>query len=67
MEELFEELLKHKLAEVRILTGNFNVRLHDGISITTTTPCRMVRTLKAIRTASNPDVSADDSEGGCRE
>lgn len=67
MEELFEELKHHKLEKVHFRVNRYEVILLDGITIITTSAGRMLHSLLSIRTASNHDARADDSEGGCRE
>lgn len=67
MEELFEELKHHKLEKVHFQVNRYEVVILDGITIITSSTERMLHSLRSIRTASNHDASADDSEGGCRE
>ena len=67
MEELFEELRHHRLERVRFTAERFEVTLFGGLKITTEGSYDLLRALKIIRTASNHDARADDSEGGCRE
>lgn len=67
MEELFEELKHHKLERVLFTAERFEVTLLGGLKITTDGSYDLFRALKVIRTASNHDARADDSEGGCRE
>lgn len=67
MEELFEELKHHKLEKVYFQVNRYEVHLVDGITVITSTSERMLNSLRAIRTASNHDARAVDSEGGCRE
>ncbi len=67
MEELFEELKHHKLEKVHFRVNRYEVVILDGVTIITASAGRMLRSLRSIRTASNHDVSADDSEGGCRK
>lgn len=67
MEELFEELKHHELEEVHFQANRCEVAILDGITIITTDSQQMLNSLRAIRTASNNDARADDSEGGCRE
>lgn len=67
MEELFEELKHHELEEIYFVAERYEVHLVDGITVNTATSERMLNSLRAIRTASNHDARADDSEGGCRE
>ena len=66
MEELFEELKHHELEEVHFRVNRYEVVILDGITIITGSAGRMLNSLQAIRTASNHDARADDSEGGCR-
>lgn len=66
MEELFEELKHHEFEEIYFVAERYEVHLVDGITVITSTSQRMLNSLRAIRTASNHDVSANDSEGGCR-
>lgn len=67
MEELFEELKYHELEEVHFRVNRYEVVIFDGITIITASAGRMLHSLRSIRTASNRDASADDSEGGCRK
>lgn len=67
MEELFEELKHHELLEVHFKINRYEVVILDGITIITGSAGRMLHSLRSIRTASNHDARADDSEGGCRE
>ena len=67
MEELFEELKHHNLLEVHFEINRYEVVTLDEITITTSSAGKMLHSLRAIRTASNHDARADDSEGGCRE
>lgn len=67
MEELFEELKHHELECLWFTAEMFEVTLFGGLTITTDGSYDMLRALKAIRTASNRDARAYDSEGGCRE
>ena len=67
MEELFEELKHHRLEEVHFGVNRYEVVILDGITIITSSSGRMLHSLRSIRTASNNDARADDSEGGCRE
>ena len=66
MEELFEELKHHRLEKVHFRVNRYEVVILDGITIITGSAGRMLNSLQAIRTASNHDARADDSEGGCR-
>lgn len=67
MEELFEELKHHRLEKVHFHVNRYEVVLLDGVTIITASAGRMLHSLRSIRTASNHDARADDSEGGCRE
>nr|UVM81637.1 MAG: hypothetical protein [Bacteriophage sp.] len=67
MEELFEELKHHDFEEIYFVAERYEVHLSDGITIITMDSQQMLNSLLAIRTASNHDARADDSEGGCRE
>lgn len=67
MEELFEELKHHKLKKVHFQVNRYEVVILDGVTIITASAGRMLHSLRSIRTASNPDARADDSEGGCRK
>lgn len=67
MEELFEELKHHKLEEVYFIVSRYRVTLLDGPTISSGTCEDLLKVLRALRTASNHDACADDSEGGCRE
>ena len=67
MEELFEELKHHELERVLFTAERFEVTLFGGLKITTECSYDLFRALKSIRTASNHDARADDSEGGCRK
>ena len=69
MEELFEELKHHDFEEIYFVAERYEVHLADGVTIITMDGQQMLNSLRAIRTirtASNHDASADDSEGGCR-
>lgn len=66
MEELFEELKHHKLEEVHFIVTQYMVTLLEGPTISSKTCADLLKVLRALRTASNHDASADDSEGGCR-
>ena len=70
MEELFEELKHHEFEEIYFVAERYEIHLVDGITVITSTSERMLNSLRAIRTirtASNHDARAEDSEGGCRE
>lgn len=67
MEELFEELKYHELEKVNFQVNRYEVVILDGITIITGSAGRMLHSLRSIRTASNHDARADDSEGGCRK
>lgn len=67
MEELFEELKHHELEEVHLIVYRYRVTLFGGSTISSETGEDLLEILKALRTASNHDARADDSEGGCRE
>ena len=67
MEELFEELKHHELEEVHFIVDHYRVTLLGGSTISSETCEDLLEILKALRTASNHDARADDSEGGCRE
>lgn len=72
MEELFEELKHHELEEVHFITNHFitnhyRVTLLGGSTISSGACEDLLEVLRALRTASNHDARADDSEGGCRE
>ena len=66
MEELFEELKHHKLEKVHFQVNRYEVVILDVITIITSSAGRMLHSLRHIRTASNHDACADDSERGCR-
>ena len=66
MEELFEELKHHSLEKVHFLVNRYEVVLLDGLTISSAACEDLLKVLRALRTASNHDASADDSEGGCR-
>lgn len=66
MEELFEELKHHELEEVWFTVERYKVTLFGGLTLITEGSYDMLRALKQLRTASNHDARADDSEGGCR-
>ena len=66
MEELFEELKHHELEEVHFIVDHYRVTLLGGSTISSETCEDLLEILKALRTASNHDARADDSEGGCR-
>lgn len=67
MEELFEELKRHELEEVRFIVNHYRVTLLGGSTISSGTCEDLLEILKALRTASNHDARVDDSEGGCRK
>ena len=67
MEELFEELKHHRLEKVHFQINRYEGVLLDEVTIITASAGRMLHSLRSIRTASNHDASADDSEGGCRK
>lgn len=67
MEELFEELKHHDFEEIYFVAERYEVHLADGVTIITMDCRQMLNSLQAIRTASNHDACADDSEGGCRD
>lgn len=67
MEELFEELKHHELEKVHFQVNRYEVILLDGPTISSGTGEDLLKVLRALRTASNHDARADDSEGGCRE
>lgn len=67
MEELFEELKHHDFEEIYFTAERYEVHLVDGVTIITMDSQQMLNSLRVIRTASNHDASADDSERGCRE
>ena len=69
MEELYEELKHHELTKVNFTANRYKVVTLEGEEISTSTPELMVKLLRSlhfIRTASNHDARAYDSEGGCR-
>lgn len=66
MEELFEELKHHDFEEIYFVAERYGVHLADGVTIITMDSQQMLHSLRSLRTASNHDASADDSEGGCR-
>lgn len=66
MEELFEELKHHELEEVHFIVDHYRVTLLGGSTISSETCGDLLEVLRALRTASNHDARADDSEGGCR-
>lgn len=66
MEELFEELKHHDFEEIYFVAERYEVHLADGVTIITMDSQQMLHSLRSLRTASNHDASADDSEGGCR-
>lgn len=67
MEELFEELKHHELEEVHFIVGHYRVTLLGGSTISSGACEDLLKVLRVLRTASNRDARADDSEGGCRE
>lgn len=67
MEELFEELKHHRLEKVYFQINRYEVVLLDGPTISSGACELLLKVLRALRTASNHDARADDSEGGCRE
>lgn len=67
MEELFEELKHHDFEEIYFVAERYEAHLSNGITIITMDSQQMLNSLQAIKTASNRDARADDSEGGCRE
>lgn len=66
MEELFEELKHHRLEEVHFTAENYKVIFLGGLAIESGDCGYLLLAPRAIRTASNHDARADDSEGGCR-
>lgn len=66
MEELFEELKHHRLEKVYFQVSRYEVILLEGPTISSGVWEDLLKVLRALRTASNHDASADDSEGGCR-
>lgn len=66
MEELFEELKHHDFEEIYFVAERYEVHLADGVTIITMDSQQMLHSLRSLRTTSNHDDSADDSEGGCR-
>ena len=66
MEELFEELKHHKLEEVHFIVSQYRVTLLEGPTISSRECEDLLKVLRALRTASNHDAGADDSEGCCR-
>lgn len=67
MEELFEELKHHRLEKVHFQVNRYAIVTIDGEEISTSSPDLLVNLLRSLRTASNHDARADDSDGGCRE
>nr|DAJ10504.1 MAG TPA: hypothetical protein [Bacteriophage sp.] len=63
MDELFEELKHHKLEKVHFQVNRYEVILFDGPTISSGVWKDLLKVLRALRTASNHDASADDSEG----
>ena len=66
MEELFEELKHHRLEKVHFQVNRYEVTLSGGSTISSWACEDLLKVLRALRTASNHDARADDSEGGCR-
>ena len=66
MGELSEELKHHELERVWFTAEKLEVTLFGGLTITAKGSHDLLSALKAIRTASNHEARADDSEGGCR-
>lgn len=66
MEELFEDLKHHKLEEVHFMSNHYMVTLSGGVTISSGAYGNLLKGLRVLRTASNHDACADDSEGGCR-
>lgn len=66
MEELFEELKHHELEEVHFIVNHYKVTLLGGSTVSSEACEDLLKVLRALRTASNHDARADDSEGGCR-
>lgn len=67
MEELFEELKHHELEEVHFIANHYRVTLLGGSTISSGACEDLLKVLRVLRTASNHNARADDSEGGCRE
>ena len=67
MEELFEELKHHELEKAHFQVNRYEVVLLDGPTISSGACEDLLKVLRALRTASNHDACAEDSEGGCRE
>lgn len=67
MEELFEELKHHKREKVHFQVNRYEVVLLGGPTISSGTCELLLKVLRTLRTASNHDARAEDSEGGCRE
>ncbi|HAX8749163.1 TPA: hypothetical protein JTC92_004398 [Escherichia coli] len=67
MQELFEELKHHELEEVHFIIDHYKVTLLDGTTISSGASDDLLKFLRLLRTASNHDARADDSEGGCRK
>lgn len=63
MEELFEELKHHRLEKVHFQVNRYEVILLDGQTISSGTCEDLLKVLRALRTASNHDARADDSDG----
>lgn len=66
MEELFEELKHHRLEKVHFQVNRYEVVLLDGPTISSGVCEDLLKVLRSLRTASNHDARAEDSEGGCR-
>ena len=66
MKELFEELKHHRLEKVHFQVNRYEVVLLDGPTISSGVYEDLLKVLRVLRTASNHDARADDSEGGCR-
>lgn len=62
-----EELKHHRLEKVHFQVNRYEVILFDGPAISSWVWKDLLKVLRALRTASNHDACADDSEGGCRE
>lgn len=66
MEELYEELKHHELEKVHFMATHYTVTLSGGVTISSGAYENLLKGLRVLRTASNHDARADDSEGGCR-
>lgn len=66
MEELFEELKHHRLEKAHFQVNSYEVVLLDGPTISSGVWEGLLKVLRVLRTASNHDARADDSEGCCR-